>query len=717
MFSEQVRNADSWEGYYWGMKWLAGEGSVGSITPSTNNGVDMALNCEMVVITGCDKLTTGKSSPAGVLDFMSKLGTMKHVYVAPDCNYQNAAYPGKWIPVLPNTDLALYLAIIYTWLDEDTWDKEYVASHVVGMEYIQNYVMGNDEDGVPKTPAWASPRCGIPEWTIKALARAWAKYRTSIGKGTGGSVRGPYSHEPARLQGVLMGMQGIGKPGQQFGGHHSLSPNRLASTSVGSAMVPGRACRQVRNVRSKQFVPKTMVHLSILDHGHDNPMSWYGHTANAELMPDHLIKFTYPIPKDEGGAEIHLFWNDKPCNIGCWNGGFKLIEAFRSPKLECIIMQQMWMSGDCVFADIVLPINTAAEEDDLCNATGDQSIVFFKPRAIESLGESKSDYEATLEVAYKLKEYGGRYANVVENLTEGMDFEELIKYGYDGTEMAKTVPWEEFQKKSYQIAPVNPTWADRPPGLRKFYEDPENNPRDLPSGKLEFYSQTLADNFPDDNERPPYPQYVIGGPNPNWSVNGPGWYHDESLDVENGAERCKTYPFPLVTNHPHWRNHVQCDDIPWFREIEIAKVKGHDGYMYEPIWINPIDAAAKGIKHGDTVKMWNDRGIELGGAYVTHRIIPGAVYQDHGAKEDFISSWPDECVNRGGTNQQISPVPGVSRNCWGMASQSFLVNIEKLDPAEMEEWRTKYPEVFERGDNLDPWRGMTLYDWLEGGGI
>ena len=39
--------------------------------------------------------------------------------------------------------------------------------------------------------------------------------------------------------------------------------------------------------------------------------------------------------------------------------------------------------------------------------------------------------------------------------------------------------------------------------MRGFYEDPEKFPLDTPSGKLGFYSQALADNFPDDKERQP----------------------------------------------------------------------------------------------------------------------------------------------------------------------------------------------------------------------
>ena len=75
---------------------------------------------------------------------------------------------------MPNTDAALQLAIIYIWIKEGTWNKEYVKTHTVGLDKVEDYVLGK-EDGVPKTPEWASKKCGVPEWTIKALARDWAK--------------------------------------------------------------------------------------------------------------------------------------------------------------------------------------------------------------------------------------------------------------------------------------------------------------------------------------------------------------------------------------------------------------------------------------------------------------------------------------------------------------------------------------------------------------
>ena len=166
----------------------------------------------MIVFSSDWETTCGGAHPRAfsrMLYWFTELG-IKQVYISPDLNYSAAVHADKWIPVLPNTDAALQLAIIYTWITEGTYDKDYVATHTVGFDKLQDYVLGK-EDGVPKTPEWASPKCGVPEWTIKALAKQRASKRTSMSGGQ--FMRGPYGHETARLEVILLGMQGLGKPG------------------------------------------------------------------------------------------------------------------------------------------------------------------------------------------------------------------------------------------------------------------------------------------------------------------------------------------------------------------------------------------------------------------------------------------------------------------------------------------------------------------------
>ena len=209
---------DSWEGWFWGAEHVWGmTANVGEMAPLANCVKDIAENTEMVLFWGCDPETTPLAwdgqQASRICYWWTELG-IKSVYICPDLNYGAAIHADKWIPVFPNTDAALHLAISYVWMTEGTYDKDYVATHTYGFEEYRKYVLG-EEDGIPKTPAWASPLCGVPEWTIKALARNWASKNTSIAHGNGGSyLRGPYSHEPARLEVLNLAMQGVGKPGR-----------------------------------------------------------------------------------------------------------------------------------------------------------------------------------------------------------------------------------------------------------------------------------------------------------------------------------------------------------------------------------------------------------------------------------------------------------------------------------------------------------------------
>ena len=165
-----------------------------------------------------------------------------------------------------------------------------------------------------------------------------------------------------------------------------------------------------------------------------------------------------------------------------------------------------------------------------------------------------------------------------------------------------------------------------------------------------------------------------------------------------------------MSNHPRWRVHAQHDDITWTREIPTCKVVGWDGYKYEPLWLHPSTAGERGIKDGDIVRAYNERGSVLCGAKVWERMMPGVSYVDHGARVDWIIAGK---LDRGGAINLISPQGTVSKNCPGMASSGYLVEVEKVSMAQMEEWKKQYPEAFAR--EYDPASGLRFNAWVEGG--
>ncbi len=670
-YTLQIRQPDSWEGWTWGAKHVWGMQPVGQQVPQSNLLYDIAKNAELLLFWGCDQETTTwgwqGQLPSRLSYWYTELG-IKQIYIAPDLNYAAAVHADRWIPILPNTDAALYLGIAYVWITEGTYDKKYVAAHTYGFEKFEEYVLGK-EDGVPKTPKWAEEITHVPARIIKALAREWASKRTTIVIGNGGpGIRGPYSTEPARLQVLLLAMQGLGKPGVNqakmiewglFENPEQISPPRpMVLPNLLKAYTGGHP----RDTNHPSFIPKTLIHEAILN----PPITWWGNESETPPRENQFVKYTYPAP---GCSEIHMIWTDSPCWITCWNDGNTFIRALSNKKIEFILAQHPWMENECLFADIILPVATKFELDDIASDifSGQFNLVFPEEKCIEPIGESKSDYEIVCMIAERL--------GVLHEYTEGRSIQDLIKLGFETSGVQDMVSWEKIKEKGYYVIPTDPNWEKIPAGLIKFYEDPVKNPLTTPTGKIEFYATGLAEHFPDDDERPPVPHWIPYGES-----------HQETL----GTPKSKKYPLLMCSNHPRWSVHAQHEDITWLREIPTCKVRGPDGYQYHPLWINPLDAAKRGIENGDVVKIYNERGTVLGGAYVTERVMPGVVSMDHGAKYDPIV--PGE-IDRGGAIDTICCRKPTSRHACGMAMSGFLVEVGRAD---LEKLKRQYPEAFKR---------------------
>ena len=343
------------------------------------------------------------------------------------------------------------------------------------------------------------------------------------------------------------------------------------------------------------------------------------------------------------------------------------------------------MENDCQYADIILPANTEFEVSDISEDvfSGQFHVVMVEDQCIEPLGESKSDYEIVCAIAERF--------GLLEEYTSGRSPDDWKNLGLESSGVSHLIKTEELKEKGYFVVPTDPGWKSDKPGLQGFYENPENYPLQTPSGKIEFFSERLAQCFPDDKERPPVPHWIEAGES-----------HDERLS----GERASKYPLLIISNHGRWRVHAQHDDMNWLREIPTCKVKSTDGYLYEPVWIHPTDAEQRGIKDGDIVEVFNDRGGVLGGARVWERIMQGVVYMDHGARYDPIVVG---ALDRGGAINTITPAKTTSQNTVGMATSGFLVEVI---PADIQDLRSKYPEAFNR--DYDPASGLCFSAWVEG---
>ena len=74
----------------------------------------------------------------------------------------------EWIPIRPNTDVALMLALAYEIQQLGAQDEAFLHSHCVGYQQLADYLNGVS-DGVAKTPAGPAPLPAFP----RRASRGW----------------------------------------------------------------------------------------------------------------------------------------------------------------------------------------------------------------------------------------------------------------------------------------------------------------------------------------------------------------------------------------------------------------------------------------------------------------------------------------------------------------------------------------------------------------
>lgn len=679
-YTQVLDNPDSWEGWHWGAThtwgfyWRLG-------MPEPYDMLEDALkHAEMIVFWSNDPDTTrgvytGQDS-AVWRQWLKEKG-VKTVCIDPFHNHTAAAMGGKWIAPRIGTDAALALAIAYVWITEDTYDKSYIAERTEGFETFRDYVLGKD-DGVPKTPAWAAAESDVPARTIVALAREWASKRTVLSSGArggeGGACRQAYGTEWARLMVLLQAMQGLGKPGISIWGTAMGAPRDSSFWFPGYGDPEGRIAHSpVAQVRPENSVKQKLYRPILPEAILTPPVSWKGESFCNRSLEQQFTPFEYPQP---GSSEVKLFYRYGGSFMGTMTDTSKWVRMYQSPKLECVINQDIWWSGETRFADIILPACTQLEREDIgeWGEPGGQTkggssgcnfrVVVRMKKCIEPLWESKSDYEIFSLLAGRM--------GLEQAYTEGNSDLDWARKFFDLSDLPKRISWEEFDRKGYHIINVPDDYKPTP-ALRWFAEGrtcdtPDvSNPKRLTdhgselgtySGKIEFVSRSLREWLPDDTERPVSPRYLS-----SWEG------HRSPL-----AEK---YALQLLSPHPRFSFHTHHDKhARWLDDIAIHRVK-KNGYAWWPARLNPKDAEARGIGDGDIVKLYNDRATVLCIAVISERVRPGVVHSyASAANYDPIEPGNSYSPDRGGCVAMLTPSRMVSANVAGMASNSCLIEVE-----------------------------------------
>ena len=468
------------------------------------------------------------------------------------------------------------------------------------------------EDGQPKDARWAAAICGIAADEIAALARRAAGRRTLVTCSMS-LQRGEHGEQPVWMGVVLAAM--LGQIGLKGGGF-AYALGATSNTGKPPLAVPLPTMPTGRNPIA-DFIPVARIADLLLEPG--EAFEYDGQHLN---YPD--IRLVYWA----GGNPFH---HHQDLN--------RLRRAFARP--DTVIVHDSAWTASARHADIVLPATVTLEREDI-GASGGDPLMVAMHRAVAPYEEARDDHQIFAGLAERL--------GVGEAFTEGRSARQWLEHLYEPTRRAlaergiNAPGFDQFWEAGELILPTE-AWDG---GLvRAFRRDPAAAPLPTPSGKIEITSATIA-GF----------GYADCPGHPAWLPPADG----------AGSSAAARFPLVLVANQPATRLHSQLD----FGATSLAsKIAGR-----EPVRLNPQDAAARGIRDGDVVRLYNDRGACLAGAVLSDALCPGVVQLATGAWYDPLdpAAATPLCVH--GNPNVLTRDAGTSRLAQGCTGQLSLVEIE-----------------------------------------
>jgi biotin/methionine sulfoxide reductase len=404
----------------------------------------------------------------------------------------------EWHAPVPGTDVAIMLALAHVLATENLADREFLATYCTGYDRFERYLLGTD-DGIPKSPAWASALSGLPAETIATLARRMAAARTLVT--VSWSLQRIRHGEQAPWMGLtLAAMLGqIGLPGGGFGhGYGSMNEPGLAPLRYRLPVLP-----QGPNPVST-FIPVAAISDMLLHPGEE-----YDYNGLRLTYPD--IRLVYWA----GGNPFHHHQNIP-----------RLRRALARP--DTVVVHDPYWTAMAKHADIVVPSTTAYEREDYSGSRNDPLLVAMRALT-EPYAESRDDYDTFAALAERL--------GVGDQFTQGRTARQWLQHMYEkwaaGLDFAAPT-FDQFWADGQLRLPTEPGLTL----LSDFRADPHTHRLHTPSGRIEIFSADI-DGF----------GYAD-------CVGHPAWFEPTEW---LGGGRAATFPLHLLANQPASRLHSQLD--------------------------------------------------------------------------------------------------------------------------------------------------------------
>ncbi len=577
-----------------------------------SNSFDDAVNSQLQVMFGNNPLETRMSGGGQtfITQTVKRESNVRTIVIDPRYSDTAALIGDDWIPIRPGTDAALIAGMIHVMLKEDLHDQEFLDKYTVGFDEAtlpegakanssyRAYIEGKGPDGTEKTPDWAAAITGIPAPKIIRLAREIAAAKPCAITQGWGPQRHANGENEARAIFLLACVTGnIGLSGGGTGGRE------------GGVALPLTSPFNVGTVNPREKIISVFSWLTAVEHGEE--MDTFNGGVGVKPAPG-VRAMKVPIGEDgeptntKLGVPLKMIWQYAGNSIVNQTGdNNRSVEILQDDSLaELIVTCDIQYTVSARYSDYILPGTSAAEEDDIHpgeNATP-MAYGIVSSQAIEPLAEARPIYDICLDMAKLLgteQEYSG-----------GKTREEWLRASIDASrENDPDLPtYDEWKEMGIYRTNYGSEIA-----LKDFREDPEGNPLDTPSGKIEVYShrlQKMSEKW----------QFGVFFPEREGDVLTALPEYTRTWEGAEAAKENEEYPLQVIGHHFKGRTHSTYGNVDWLQ-----------GALPQTVWINTVDADERGIKNGDQVFVYNERGTLRLPAKVTERTIPGTISVPQGA--------------------------------------------------------------------------------------
>jgi anaerobic selenocysteine-containing dehydrogenase len=461
---------------------------------------------------------------------------------------RTAALADWHIAIRPGTDAALALGLMHVILREGLEDRAYIAELTHGIEALAERV---SEYTPERVAAWT----GMTAAQVEQLAREYATTRPAALRMNYGVQRSENGGTAARSIAMLPALTGAWR---HRGGGGQLSTSGAFAWDKKALERPDLA--QASQLKRLARV----VNMSTLGHA----LTQLGQGPGANSV--------------DGPAVHALFvYNSNPGAVAPNHNAVR--RGLERPDLFTVV-HELFFTDTTDYADYILPATTFLEHSDIQGAYG-HYFVQLSNQAIEPPGESRPNVWLFSQLAQRMGFTEEFFRDTPEQLIE-----QALHIGSDGTSLNAGMEHITIEAlKEHGHIPLS------------FHSDPQEHPFlpytsgpfATPSGKIEFYSETLAAQGLD-----PLPAFIP----PHESRWG---------------EAAKQFPLEFLSR--------KADN---YMNSTFANLDGHrkmEARTSQSLEMHSVDAKSRGIADGDALLVFNDRGSLHLTALVNDSVPPGVV--------------------------------------------------------------------------------------------